>query len=317
MRDEWAAAFATRAAEHWTSERLAQLAGSRRMPLMPNEAAVLLRALGLLNGDASMPPDRVRKWRQINHMVVVLGPTLRSIEPADGVVRILDAGCGRSYLTMALAWTLAHRDGRRVEMLGLDRDPTVIEASRRRAEAAGLEAETRFAVADLDEVDVLDAWADAWGGALRSLDLVVALHACDTATDAALGLAVRADASAIAVAPCCQAELAAKWADTSDAGATDAASASAFGAVHASAHLRRHAAATVTDTMRMLILRAHGYDASAIEFVASEHTPKNTLIRATRGLDAHAADRARAELDALVTATGGASIALARTLAAI
>lgn len=303
MREQWADAFTDRARAWWTPERLHDLAGDRRLPLSPDRAPLVLRALGLLNGDASMPPDRVRKWRQINHMVVVLGPTLRALAPADGVVRIVDAGCGRSYLTMALAHVLRDRDGRDVRVLGLDRDPTVIEASARRAEVAGVADRTRYCVADLDDVDPAGVWASAWGAPLDRLDLVVALHACDTATDAALALAVRTEAAAIAVAPCCQAELAARWATSAAGGA--------FAAVHRSAHLRRHAAATVTDTMRLLALRARGYEASAIEFVASEHTPKNTLLRAHRAADAEGErDVARVELASLVEATGGERIGL-------
>lgn len=308
MRERWAEAFAERAASYWTADRLRALAGDRNVPLMPDRAAVLLRALGLLNGDASMPPDRVRKWRQINHMVVVLGPTLRALSASDGVVRIIDAGCGRSYLTMALAWTLRHRDHRHVRLLGLDRDPVVIDASRRRAEAAGLAESTRYAVADLLQTRASDAWMQAWGEP-GAIDLVVALHACDVATDAAIALGVRAGATSLALAPCCQAELAAKWerlATSSEA--------SAFSAVHASPHLRRHAAATITDTMRMLLLRANGYEASAIEFVASEHTPKNTLIRATRGVGPAERADARRQYDELVRTTGGETIALEAAL---
>ena len=124
-----------------------------------------------------------------------------------------------------------------------------------------------------------------------------------TATDDAIALGWRCEAELIAVAPCCQAELAAKWAALAEA--TDD---GAFRPLWESPHLRRTSAATVTDALRTLLLRAGGYDVTALEFVASTHTPKNTLIRAMRrrALDVTAIER----YAALRRATGDAGIAL-------
>jgi hypothetical protein len=137
--------------------------------------------------------------------------------------------------------------------------------------------------------------------------VLVALHACDTASDEALALGVSWGAELIAAAPCCQAELARRWADLAAAGAHGP-----FAPVWRSPHLRREAGATMTDALRLLLLRGCGYDATAMEFVASGHTPKNTLLRAVRtGIP----DReAFAEYASLRDATGGADIRLAALL---
>jgi hypothetical protein len=135
---------------------------------------------------------------------------------------------------------------------------------------------------------------------------VFALHACDTATCDAIVLGVQARADLIAVAPCCHAELARAWAALAD-------QPGAFAPVWRAPHLRRETAVHVTDTLRTLLLRSAGYEVTPMEFIASEHTKKNTLLRANlRGAPGAAA---LAEYDALVNATGGCGLALAQRLA--
>jgi hypothetical protein len=264
-----------------------------------------------------------------------------------------------------LAWLARERWGQRLEVLGVDRDVDVIAAGRRRAAVAGLDDVVRFAVAPLAGLDLAATWAEAFvrepdrpaaeafvrepdrpaaaavvrepdssradgpraGEPAVRIDAVVALHACDTATCDAIALGVAAGAELIAVAPCCQAELARAWSELAAAGA-----AGAFAPIWSMPHLRRELAAELTDAMRTLLLRAAGYDVAAIEFVPSPHTRKNTLIRAlrrraTEGAADDAADgvtggaargpigaEARDAHDALVAATGGRALALASRL---
>ena len=146
------------------------------------------------------------------------------------------------------------------------------------------------------------------GAGERAVHGVIALHACDTATCDALALGVALDAELIAVAPCCQAELARAWAELDERG-----DAGAFAPIWGAPHLRRETAADITDAMRTLLVRAAGYEVQAMEFVPAEHTRKNTLIRAIK----RSADDpgARAAYEALRAATGGAGIALAERLA--
>ena len=136
------------------------------------------------------------------------------------------------------------------------------------------------------------------------MDVLLALHACDVATDHALAAAVRHRARFVAVAPCCQAELSRRW----------AAGPQPLGLLQQNPHLRRTFAATTTDAMRAELLRGFGYDVRAVEFVEAHHTPKNTLIYGHRA--AGSADTAgdTAAYQRLVDATGGAGITLARLL---
>lgn len=290
--DTWAREFTALAQAHWTPERTALLAGGKQLEIVPAEAPLLLRALGLLHRDATMPPREHRKFLQINHVVRVLRTSIAELSAKHRVVRLLDAGCGRSYLTLLLAWCAEHRWRQPIEVLGIDRNATIIDECRRRVAIAGLDHVVKFVAAPIDAP--LDG----------EFHGVFALHACDTATCDAIALGVRLGADLIAVAPCCQAELARGWSQLSGPGA--------FAPVWSMPHLRRETAAHLTDAMRCLLLRAAGYEVTPMEFIAAEHTKKNTLIRALRRGTPDAA--AYAAYEALVAATGGVGIALARTL---
>ncbi len=288
--------MADRASAYWTDERTAQLLGDKQPVIRPREGAVLLRALGLMRDDASMPPDQVRKYFQINHMVALLGPALRELRMRHPVIRILDVGCGRSYLTLLLAWCARNVWHHPIEVVGIDRNPDLIAESRRRTELAELADIVRFEVADVATAP------------LHDVNALVALHACDTATCEALALGIDLAVDVLAVAPCCQAELARGWAALADEGATGP-----FAAIWNAPHVRRETAADITDAMRVELLRAAGYDVLAMEFVPAEHTRKNTLIRAIRR--GAPEPSARTAYEALRDATGGVDIHLARKFA--
>ena len=303
-RQRWAEDFSARAAAWWTPERTRAQLGDKRILLPPAESGPLLRALRLLTRDATMPPDRVRKYLQINHMIALLEPAFLDLARRHPVVRILDAGCGASYLTLLLAWCYAHRWRHPAQIVGVDRNPDVIERCRASAAMVLLDDVVRFDVASMDGLDVAATWGRSFGDARGGLHALVALHACDTASDDALALGIAEGADFIGVAPCCQAELARSWEKLADAGATGP-----FAPVWASRHLRREAGATMTDALRTLLLRGCGYDVTPLEFTPTAHTPKNTLLRAVRGQAG-----SFGEYLALREILGGASIALERAL---
>ncbi|MBK9033086.1 MAG: SAM-dependent methyltransferase [Myxococcales bacterium] len=305
-RDHWAQAVAARAAAHWTPTRTDEFLRGKAVAVRPAEGAVLLRGLGIADDHGVIPPQRVGKYFQVNHMVATVAPALAELRARHPALGIVDAGCGRSYLTTVLAWCGAHVWAHRIDVLGVDRNAAVIAESQRRVDAIGLTERVRYVAGDLARADVAAAWTAAFpDGAIHA---VVALHACDTATCAAIALGVELDAALIAVAPCCQAELAQGWRALTDAGA-----AGALAPLWGAPHLRRETAAHVTDLMRLLLLRARGYQATALEFVPHEHTRKNTLLRAIRGLSP---DREAArQYQALVDATGGVGLGLAARLA--
>jgi len=309
MREQWVEAFTKTALAYWTPTRVQALTQGKNLAVRPDTAPILLRALGLLHRDALMPPDQRRKFFQINHMVALLRPAMRELSAHHACVRIVDAGCGRSYLTMLLAWVMPHMLDCPVEILGLDRSEALVAACRKRADAAGLDpARLKFAVADLHQIDDLSqVWREHFGVA-EVPHVLVSLHACNTATDAALALGIRAKVKFLAAAPCCQSELTHAWAAMARDNVT-----TPINGLWRFPHLRTHAAASITDAMRTLRLQAEGYATTAVEFVPSHHTPKNTLIRAMQRSDV---DRAQAEdeLSALRETIGGVTLALDRLL---
>jgi len=270
--------FAQKAEQHWTPERVRKVTGGKKFLIDPRQGSTLLRALGLLNADASMPADAVRKYVQINHMVALIEPTVQQLSERFSPVRILDCGCGNSYLTFLLAWCFKNVWNKKALIYGIDTRADVIGKSQQRAVDLGLDDILQFEKISVQ--DFAQRRADLPSPDERKasrMHMVVALHACDTATDDALALAFAEKSDAVAVAPCCQAELANKWRKLSADHFK-----SAFSVLLNSPELRRDSCSTFTDAMRVLLLRGSGYEASTTEFVPSNHTPKNRLILASR-----------------------------------
>ena len=190
-------------------------------------------------------------------------------------IRVVDAGCGKAYMSLALV-AYGREIGTRVELVGLDTNPDVIETVRAIAGQLGYD-EARF------EATAIDDYASTDSNNTERIDLLVSLHACDTATDEAIAAGVRLGAEAIVVAPCCHHELAAQIAK------------------HEKDGLLRHGlllgrqADLVTDALRAGALESIGYRVDVIEFISAEHTAKNVMLRAVRAPSASREARARAE----------------------
>ena len=242
------------------------------------EAVPYLVALGVQTTDGRVRSSRRGKFRQVNRFVELVDDVVPSLP--DGPLRVVDFGSGRAYLTFALHDLLTRVHGREVDILGLDVKEDVVaecEALARRLDADGL----RFELGDIAQAE------------LQGVDLVVSLHACDTATDAALERAIRARAAVVLAVPCCQHEL--------------------LGQLHNDllrpllrhGTLRERFVAEVTDAARARLLELEGYDVQVVEFVPLEHTPKNVLLRATRTTrPAHDRARLEAEYRAFADALG-------------
>jgi len=279
MREAWAADIEARTARFWTPERTRGLLGDKQLVLPPVSHGPLLRAMGLLKADASMGPESVRKYMQISHMLTLVEPQLRDLAAVHEEVRVLDLACGNSYLTLLLATSFRKRLAHAGKILGVDRNVRLIEVCRERAWRLFLDDILRFEAALIGDLDITAVWRAAFGTSPGDppVHLLVALHACDTATDDALALGLSLNVEAMAVVPCCQAELARWWAQKSNAPCP-----APLSPIWRWPHLRREAAATMTDALRALLLQGCGYHVVPVEFVPSEHTPKNTMIRATR-----------------------------------
>ena len=318
--------FQEKVAMYWTPERIKHLTGGKDMPLALDKPGVptLLRVLGVLDGEGKL--TNINKYKQVNSMVAAaeaaLDPVIRrGKEP----LRLVELCTGKSTLALALALVSEPRWRRPAHVLAVDRDQTRMTKAVQHARSLGLDGSSSTtsssvkyrltAVEELGHIgtEYAAAWPEAYDAPASAPHAVLALHACDTATDDALAAALRAQANIVMVAPCCQAELAAKWARGERS--EDAA---AFAPIHTCGSLRRDMAATTTDAMRMALLRASGYSVSAADFVPPEHTPKNRLIVAKRlppGQDTHEKrDTALREYERLAAATGGAGIKLAQLL---
>jgi SAM-dependent methyltransferase len=231
------------------------------------------------------------KRRQVDAFLRALAATLPDEPPSP--LRVVDLGCGNAYLTFAAYRYLTGR-GADVELIGVD----VREDQRRRntalAEELGHADGVRFVAGS-----ILDAHVDP------PPDVVLALHACDTATDEALARAVRWDARWVLAAPCCHHDIAAQL---RRAGAP-----APYELLTRHGILRERFADTLTDALRAALLRLHGYAVDVVEFVDSAHTPRNLLLRARR-TGAPPTPAQRAEY-ADLTAAWQVQPALARLLA--
>ncbi|GAA2699011.1 MULTISPECIES: class I SAM-dependent methyltransferase [Actinoplanes] len=217
------------------------------------------------------------KRRQIDAFLRALAATLPEDLPTP--LRVVDLGCGNAYLTFAAYRYLTGR-GASVQVVGVD----VREDQRVRnsalAEQLGCADEVTFVAGTIEEADVPFA-----------PDLVLALHACDTATDQALARAVRWEARWTLAAPCCHHDIAAQL----KAGAAP----SPYGEITRHAILRERFADVLTDSLRAALLRLNGYKVDVVEFVDSAHTPRNLLLRARRTGAAPTAEQ-QADYDALI-----------------
>jgi Methyltransferase domain len=224
----------------------------KRRLLEEGRPVPFLVELGVMTPEGKVRARRYDKFRQVNRFLELVDDVL-----PRRPLRIVDFGSGKSYLTFALYHLLAVERGLDVDVIGLDLKEDVIERCRSLAARLGYER-LRFEIGDIALFEGEPA------------DVVVSLHACDTATDAALERAVRWQTEVILAVPCCQHELNAQL--------------RADGLAPLLGHgiLRERFAALATDAARAQLLEAVGYDAEVVEFVDLEHTAKNVLIRAVR-----------------------------------
>lgn len=213
--------------------------------------------LGVMTSEGRVVKARFDKFRQINRYLEFVKDVLPAL-PLSRRIRIIDFGCGKSYLTFAMYYYLHDLQKLDIEMIGLDLKEDVISSCRKLAQKLGYQF-LHFEKGDIAEFD-------GQSGA----DMVVTLHACDTATDYAIKKAVDWNASVILSVPCCQHEV------NRQINCRELSGILKYGII------RERMSALITDALRAELLDTQGYDAQILEFIDMEHTPKNLLIRAVK-----------------------------------
>ena len=238
--------------------------------LREGEAIPALVDLGVFTADYRIVKARYDKYRQINRFVELIDQAFAGSE--EKRITILDFGCGKSYLTFILYYYFAVKRGMDVKIIGYDLKADVVERCNAIAAKYGYTG-LRFVHADVSRDVLYD----------ETVDMVVTLHACDTATDYALHYAIQKGAKHIFSVPCCQHEI--------------------NGSMHRGGELdiflrhgiiRERMAALLTDSIRALVLEDRGYQVDMIEFTDFDSTPKNLMLRAKRTGKTGTAGRAQA-----------------------
>lgn len=256
-----------------------------RRELLPGQSVELLRELHLVGRDGALQADSLRKLKQVNHLVQLIEPALRDVLARHPAPVIVDAGAGNAYLGFIL-YELYLKDTPSV-VYSVETRRELVQRGQERAGRLGFSKGMRFLHAEI-------------GQAPKDLPerahLVLALHACDTATDDALALAVRHNADHIAAVPCCQAEVAAQLKESPRKAPEP------WPELWAHPIHRREMGAHLTNVIRALALQSLGYQVTVTELTGWEHSLKNELILARRVHKEHRPSRL--ELQKLLDTTG-------------
>ncbi len=255
--------------------------------LLPGQSTALLAELHLLSRDGSLNADSLRKLKQVNHLLRLLEPLLGDALSRYAAPLVVDCGAGKSYLGFLLYERFLRTDGAG----GAGRGAIVAVESRADVVATGRRILDKLAY---DRMQFAEQTIESYQPSDR-VHVVTALHACDTATDDALALAITHNADHVAVVPCCQAEVARQL---HEAGPRDG----VVAPLYEHPWHRREFGSHLTNVVRCLVLEAHGYSVTVTELAGWEHSLKNELIL---GKKVRASSTpARQKLDALLAATG-------------
>lgn len=227
----------------------------------------LLREVGIADADGQIKPTRQDKYRQVEEFLRLLTPTLTAAIEAGHIhkptksapLKIVDLGCGNAYLTFA-AHQYLQTVGIAVQVVGIDIRPESLKRNSEIASRLGISQTIEFRAEEISQNSVDGA------------DVVIALHACDTATDDAIAWAVKNEAKLMLIAPCCHHDLQSQLGD----------SPAPWQIVTKYGLLEERFADLLTDALRAHILKLVGYRSEVIEFVGGEHTPRNLMIRAVK-----------------------------------
>lgn len=226
--------------------------------LEEGEPIDFLIRLDVMNDSGKVFSKRYDKFKQINRFLEMVSDVIPNLNK-DKTINIIDFGCGKSYLTFALYYYLVNILKLDVNIIGLDLKEDVIKFCNEVAEDLKYE-NLKFIHGDIKDFE-----------GIQKVDMIVTLHACDTATDAALAKAVTWDADVILSVPCCQHEFFDKIYNP------------VLEPMLSHGIIKEKLASLVTDSLRANVLEILGYQVQLLEFIDMDHTPKNILIRAVKG----------------------------------
>jgi len=243
----------------------------RQKQRLLDPAAPWLHALGITNTAGQVLPSAQDKWKQINKYLEIIDGLLRA-NPLPPGAQIADMGSGKGYLTFALYDFLTNRLDLRVRITGIELRQNLVDLCNKIAATAGFEG-LHFVAQDISAYQP------------ERLDMLIALHACDTATDLALATGIHARAGIVVAAPCCHKQI-----------RRDMHAHNELAPILQHGILEERQAEIVTDGIRALLLEANGYKTRVFEFISTEHTAKNVMITAVGGgrSKVHARKRAAA-----------------------
>ena len=252
----------------------------KKTPLTSFDSTALLRVIGLADGEGKIRASMRGEYDQVNEFLKVVEDVLKGervekgemgekVEGGEKTFTVVDCGCGKAYLTLALYFYLTQTLGMtNVRVIGVDRRNDVIASATKMAEQLDLVGKVVFAEADLMAFDISSL-------GFERADMVISLNACDTATDEALAKGVEWKARYIVSAPCCQHELQKSIGPDAN---------SPFAGVLRHGILRERLCDILTDSFRAMILRILGFKTQVVEFVSPDATARNILLRAEFGV---------------------------------
>ena len=255
----------------------------KQVPLTEFNAAALLRVIGLTDGEGRVRASMRGKYDQVNEFLKAVKETVDASAAGESFT-VVDCGCGKAYLTLALYCYLTEAlKFKWVKVIGIDRRADVIEAARKMAAALDLADKVIFVEADLSSRELQPSTFGLAPAA--AVDMIVSLHACDTATDEALARGVEWKARYILSAPCCQHELQKELAKAkADGDKVRAEGRSIFSGLLRQSILRERLCDLLTDSFRAMILRILGFKVQVVEFVSAEATARNLMLRCEYGV---------------------------------
>jgi hypothetical protein len=241
----------------------------KKLPLNEFDSTALLKACGIADASGNVRASMRGKYDQVNEFLRAVGETVKSRDGESFTV--VDCGCGKAYLTLALSCYLSEALGMKgVKVIGVDRRADVIDSARKMATRLDLSERAIFVEADIASYNPEKG---------EKVNMVVSLHACDTATDEALAKAVEWKVEYVLSVPCCQHEL-----NKIIGAQRGVEGASVFSGLLRQSILRERMCDILTDSFRAMIMRILGFRTQVVEFVSHEATARNIMLRCEYGV---------------------------------